>query len=351
MLRFLRLFLALLLSQVLLFVLFLFFVGAFLASRDAPPTIHPGSGLSVYLSGELVEYSTLPTVPFLREEPQTESVILEGLRRAAADPNITGVLLDFEAAALGWGMVQELHQAVLRYRESGKQAWAYGPMLDEVDLYLASACDSVFVPPHGKVFLNGIAFGSMYFRGLLDKAGVRPNVHRIGAYKDAAEPFTRTSMSEESRRQAEWLLDDLWEQLLGGIAAARKLERPALDAALQRGMLSGREAAALGLVDGERQHQDLVARFGHDHGKPRLIAVERYGRARDPAPRPGPGTIAVVHTRGLILAGRHTYSPGPAPSWAPSRWCAICRKRRPTTPWRPSSCASTARAARSWPAT
>src|SRR5262245_53231962 len=86
--RFLRLFLALFVCQVLILTLFLLFVGSALVSHGGgggAPVVHPHSTLSIDISGELIEYATLPSVPFLNEPPASHVEIVEALDRAAHD--------------------------------------------------------------------------------------------------------------------------------------------------------------------------------------------------------------------------------------------------------------------------
>jgi protease-4 len=249
--RFLRLFLAIFLSQLLLFFLFLFLVGAFIGTRGAGPiVVQDNSVLWIHLSGPLIEYPTLPTLPFVNEVPVSQTAILEQLERAANDSHIESVFLDLDFSELGWGMANELRQAIQRFRQSHKPVYVWAPVLDEVGLYLASACDSVFVPPHGKVALNGLAFGAMFYKGLLDKVGVKADIHRIGAYKSAAEPYIRSSLSEPARRNADWLLEAIWNEFRSTVSTDRKLAPGELETALREGMLQPDAAVTAHVIDG-----------------------------------------------------------------------------------------------------
>lgn len=306
--RFLRLFFALFLSQVLLFFVFLFVVGAMVATlAEDEPVLLPHTALVVELYGDVIEYPTLPTLPYLQETPLSQTAILEGLERAAVDSKVDGVLFDLGASTLGWGKATELRGAIERFRGCGKPVWAFGTYLDEMGLYLASACDSVYLPPHGKLALNGLAFGALYYKGLFDKLGLRANVHRIGAYKDAVEPYVRSGMSEASREQAGWLLEEIWGEFQSGVAASRRVEPESLAAALASGTLQPAAAVARGFIDGVRQRQELVDALAGDDGP--VLGMARY-HAISKAPHTSISkTIAVVHTRGLILAGKNSYHP------------------------------------------
>jgi len=309
-LRFLRLIAALVVAQCILFFIALFFLaGAVAFMAEDAPQIEANSALWLRLSGEVIEYPTLPVLPILDEEPLSQHALLEGLHRAAADTRIDGVLLEFDGADLGWAKAAELRAALQRFRESGKQVWAYAPAYTPIGLYIAAACDSVFLPPHGSVLVGGLASGGVYFRDFFDRYGIRPNFHRIGAYKDAIEPYTRRGMSDASREQTARLLDAIWDEFRTTLAHDRKLETEQIAAALERGMMGADEAVSRGLVDAVRHRHDLAARYAGDDGAPRLIAAERYASMRHPS---GSGTgpaIAVVHTRGVITGGKHAYDP------------------------------------------
>lgn len=307
--RFLRLFFALFLSQVLLLFVFLFLLGATVAMfAEDDPVLVPHTALVIELSGDIIEYPTLPTLPYLRETPLSQTAILEGLERAARDPKIDGLLLDVGYSTLGWGKATELRTALERFRESGKPALAFGTYLDEMGLYMASACDSIYLPPHGKLSLNGLAFGALYYKGLFDKVGVRANVHRIGAYKDAAEPYIRSGMSDPSRQQAGWLLDEIWNEFQQGVVGSRRIEAEALATALSSGTLQPTAALESGLIDGVRQRVDLLDNLTVDHGGP-VLDIARYHEISKAPPTTTSKSVAIVHTRGLILSGKNSYHP------------------------------------------
>jgi protease-4 len=307
--RFLRLLLALLLCQILILVFFLFFVASALVSRGGGgvPIVHDHSTLAIEISGELVEYPTLPSVPFLNEPPSSHMDIVDALDRAAHDTHFDSAFLELDFANLGWGMAEELRAAIARFRTTGKHVYAFGTVLDEAAYYVAAACDSVYLPPQGKLALNGLALGAMYFKGAFDKLGVRANTHRIGAYKSAVEPYTRANMSEPARRNAEWLLADLWDEFRGAVARDRKLGPGAIDEVLERGTLQPEEALAARLVDDVRYRQDLAESFETDTGESRLVSVHDYRRTGGGLG--GRPAIAVVHTVGFILSGKNGFNP------------------------------------------
>lgn len=308
-LRFLRLMIALMIGQMALIFLFFIITGALLAARQAPPVLQPRTLLRITLSGEIIEYSTLPEVPLLRRRVLTQTDILEALQGAAEDVRIEGLLVDLDSPQMGWGKAFELHQAILEFRESGKPTWAWGAALEEIDLYIASACDSLFTPPTGIVFANGFGFGGMYLKGTFDLLGIRPNFSRIGEYKSAPETFTHEHMSPAARQENEWLLDDLWNEFTDTIIARRQLDGQGFSEVLRRGMLSAQEAIDLGLIDGKRHLAQLLSLYTDNAGVAQWVSVLDYRRDQEQDPPPDGTTIAVIHTRGMILRGVNGYHP------------------------------------------
>ena len=225
-LRFVRLVVALVIAQTFLtFAGLVVFVSIFMG-RTAPPAFDTNTLLRITLSGEIIEYSTLPEVPILRHREESQTDILEALRDAANDPRIEAVLVDLDTPMIGWGKAFELHQAFLEFRESGKPVWGWGASMEEIDLYLGAACDSLFSPPTGMVQIDGIGFGGTYLKGTFDLLGINANFQRTGPYKSAPESYMRDGMSPEARRENEWLLEDIWDEFVDTFIERRGMDGP-----------------------------------------------------------------------------------------------------------------------------
>lgn len=191
-----------------------------------------------------------PRSLFSREPAQPLLDVLEVLDTAARDSRVDGVLLRLRDCPAGWSKVQSLRRALLRVRERGKPVVVYADGLDAAALLLASAATKIWLPESGSVFLVGLRAESMFFKGLLERLDVRPEFLRQGDYKSGAERFTRTNMSPEAREQMSSLLDDLFDELVEGIAAGRELPVDEVRALVDRGPFDSRTAAEVGLIDG-----------------------------------------------------------------------------------------------------
>lgn len=248
-----------------------------LAARAA---LRPGFWVVVRLRADLDELGR-PHLPFGREEGPRLLDVLETLEAAADDPEVDGVLLRIHGSPRGWSVLLSLRRAILRVRERGKPVAAFAESLDAEGLLLASAATRVWLPESGEVFLVGLRVESFYLRGLLDRLALKPEVVRIGRHKTAGEHFTRGSMSAAEREQLESLAEDLFAELVDGIAEGRGLSSDAVRSLIDRGPYHARSAVRAGLVDGCLYPDEL---------EPELEALTPV----PPDDRPGPRRVSFV---------------------------------------------------------
>ena len=239
-----------------------------------------------------------PHLPFAREVPVSLLEVLETLEAAAADPQVDGVLLRCDGVPAGWSKLLSLRRAVERLRESGKPVAVYAESLDAESLLVATAASAIWIPPSGHVLLVGLSAETFFLRGLLDHLDVRPEVIRIGTHKTAGDRLTRRSMSAEDREQLEALVDDLFAELVDGIASGRKLEPATVRELIDRGPYHARAALEAGLVD---------ACLYPDEVDERLVALS----PPPPQERPGPRRVRLVD--GSLYHGLRAGDPG----WRP----------------------------------
>ncbi|UKI39792.1 MAG: signal peptide peptidase SppA [Alistipes putredinis] len=177
---------------------------------------------------------------------------LNALEYAATDPNIKGLYINLDDwTQVSGAALEELRGAVLQFKSSGKFVVAYGDSYSQMEYYLASAADKVYVNPQGTVDLHGLTMQVMFYKGLLDKLGVEPIVIRHGTYKAAVEPYITDRMSEANREQNKLLAETVWNSMLGEIAASRGLSAESIDEWINTlSITSARVAQEKGLVDG-----------------------------------------------------------------------------------------------------
>ena len=242
----------------------------------------------------------------------TVSGFVDNLRKAKRDSRIKTVLLMPSSLELPyWGKVQELRDAILDFRKSGKRVVAFLEYGGDREYYLASAADRVFLLPSSPLDLSGVASYEVFLRGAFDKVGAYPDFLHVGEYKSAANQLTEKGFTPEHREMTESLNRDMYDQLVRGIAQSRKKSEQDIRAILDQGPFVPDEALRLGLVD-DLAYEDQLAEREPGIGEDDTDRVDGRSYQRiTPASvgfRPR-SRIAVLYAVGTITSGRSTFDP------------------------------------------
>lgn len=150
--------------------------------------------------------------------------ILDALKSAKEDKNISGVFLKTEGPQTGWATLEEIRNQLIDFKKSGKFVVAYGESYSEKGYYVASVADKIYLNPAGGMEWNGISAEYQFFKGTFDKLGIKPEVFRVGEFKSAIEMFSRQDMSEASKKQSSELIAAINGNFLKNISASRKIQ-------------------------------------------------------------------------------------------------------------------------------
>ncbi len=259
------------LTAIVLIVLLLS-LGSLFSQRDTFEMPESGA-LRVALEGSLVDQKTYvdPADMLFNPDLPSETLVYElvqAIEAAASDPRInsmTLVLDDLESA--GMSKIQEVGNAILAFRESGKPVIAVADNFSQQQYLLASYADRILMHPMGIVEVVGISSYNTYMAEALEKLKVDVHVFRTGPHKNAVEPFIANEMSPETREQSQRLIDELWGQYTQGIMQRREISPEDLfkythemDQALLQGDRSlGEIARDLNLVDELVTRDQLMA--------------------------------------------------------------------------------------------
>ena len=215
------------LTMTLFSIISIISIVAMIATVDVSTPIKEKSILRINLSGSLAERSDAnPFASLMGEEGESLSLeeTMQALDKAAKNNNIIGVYLDGGTLDATPGMAQELRQALLKFKESGKWVIAYSDSYSEASYYLSSVADSVLLNPEGNVDFSGLSSQVMFYKDVLEKVGVKMQVFKVGTYKSAVEPFICTEMSPANREQVTSYLLSIWTNMLKDVAGSRNLE-------------------------------------------------------------------------------------------------------------------------------
>ena len=260
---------------------------------------------------------------------QLKETLREGLARldkAAKDDRVAAVILKIDDPTLGWAKVHEFRMAIAAVRAAGKPVYAWVAEPTNGSYMVATACDKIYMPESGTLMLLGLHAEVTFYKNLFDKLDVQADVLRVGEFKNAAEPFTRTEMSAPFRKELEELLDDFYAELVAAIASGRGLEKAAVDHIIDNAPLMAADAKTAGLIDGlayEDALTDIIkddlkagsVKVGKEYGKKKLdadfsglsgfielmnlIAGVEQKTAKTSAPK-----IALIYASGAIMTGK-----------------------------------------------
>jgi protease-4 len=304
-----------------LFLLGFFFLFALSLSSDPTPTVATGTVLKVTLEGNIPERT--PDDPLLQAFSDGPAYDLLDLRsaltKAAVDDRIEGVWLDIKGTAAPWATLEEVRASLAAVRDSGKTVYAssadFG--MSEAEYFVASAADSVFASPIAPFLLNGFQLQQIFFKDGLDRLGIEPQIVRVGEYKGAVEPLTRTGLSEENREQLQLIVENQSRLFVEAVAAARGLDANAFARLMnEEGILTAERAVDEGLLDGLLYPEEVRGLFTGDDGSESgggfgadLTTIDVATYARVPAEdagldASGDGSLAIVYAGGAIQSGK-----------------------------------------------
>jgi protease-4 len=279
---------------------------ALLVRGGRPSAAWPGGAayLSLDVSGEVPEEPSSGLSSFLETRPPSIRALVEAVDRAGRDPAVKGLLLRVGTVDTGWARVQELRDALVRFRRSGKPSWAHLEFAGNREYFLATGCAKIAASPTAFLDVSGVAAEVTFFRGTLDKLGVEAQFEGVGKYKNAPNQFTEKGFTPPHREQMEALVSSLFEQFVRGVAESRGLAEADVRALVDRGPFRATEAKEGGLVD-ELLYRDQV--------EDRIPATGRLDPARyvkgargffDGRPK-----LALVYAVGDIIPGESQTSP------------------------------------------
>ncbi len=314
------------------FVLVIGFVGAIAAmggGEKATAELERGAYVVFDLSTNITDAP--PPIDFgslgvAQDDHLQLRTVTRALRAAAKDERIAGVFITGglrpASYVSGYAALSEVRAGIAAVKAAGKPVLAYLTTATTKDYYLASAASEVAIDPYGVIMMSGLASEPMFYAGAFEKYGVGVQVTRVGKYKSAVEPFTRTSMSPENRDQIQKLLNDIWDGILADIAPSRGTTAAQIQAIVDReGFIRPEQAKDGQLVDRiayrDEVYDELKAKTGRAGSKQpfKQIGVADYARlSKDIADVPakaleaavsgsGKGRVAVVYAEGEIVDG------------------------------------------------
>lgn len=307
--EFLRTFLAVIVAQIVLglwgFLLVVMFL-SFAVSKTA--TVPRDAFLIQTIGGEIPEYAPPMAMSIFDKEPIHHTGILENLEKAGADDRIRGVILEVGVSNLGVAKRGEIRDRIRQVQEAGKPVYAFCRYLSTLDYYMIAGCDSVIFPPEGLLEFHGLAAEAPFFKGTMDVLGIRPNLYRIAEYKSAAEPFLRKNMSKESRENARWLVETVFDDIVAIIAQDRHMSQKEVLGLMEQALFNPQQALESGLLDAVAFWEEIEDLLEDRYGGNTISESDYTEITRKDVGLSGTKRIAIVHAQGVIGGGDNGYA-------------------------------------------
>ncbi|EBU7255490.1 signal peptide peptidase SppA [Salmonella enterica subsp. enterica serovar Reading] len=244
--------------------------------------------------------------------------IVNAIRQAKDDRNITGIVLDLKNfTGADQPSMRYIGKALREFRDSGKPIFAVGENYSQGQYYLASFANKIWLSPQGQVDLHGFATNGLYYKTLLDKLKVSTHVFRVGTYKSAVEPFIRDDMSPAAREADNRWIGELWQNYLHTVSANRQISpqqlfpgaQAIIDGLTSVGGDTAKYALDHKLMDALASSADvekaLTKQFGWSKTENNYRAISYYDYSLK-TPADTGGTIAVIFANGAIMDGEET---------------------------------------------
>lgn len=237
----------------------------------------------------------------------------EAIHRAKTDGDIKGILLNLDIVQGGMASLEEVRDALLDFKKSGKFVVAYHEVCSEKSFYLSSVADEIYLHPQGTLEFNGLSSEVMFYKRLFDKAGIEPYIFRVGSFKSAVEPFFRENFSDSARYQTVSFLNSINGHMISQVAAARGIA-PARLKVISDSMLVHNAPDALrlkmvtklGYFDEVQDYMRGKLGLTKDK-KPSLVSLSDYtdkDQADEQEGKTSGNRIAVIYAEGDIVTGK-----------------------------------------------
>lgn len=302
------------LAVVVFSILAIITVAGIVGSSDSEPSIKDNSIFVLNLKGDLNEQSNDdPLSKLMEDDYKTYGLndILSSIEKAKENKSIKGIYLNPAFLNTSFASLEEIRNALLDFKKSGKFVISYADQYTQSMYYLASVADTLIANPMGTITWHGLSSQPIFYKDLLDKLGIKVQVFKVGTYKSAVEPYISNEMSPANREQVDVMLNSIWSRLLSDVSVSRKISADSLDSYANKIMelQPASEYLKYGLAD-KLMYKDQVISYlksltdCDESSNLRTVGLEDMINIKNSTPKDKSGNaIAVYYAEGEIGGG------------------------------------------------
>ena len=309
--------LAVIVGTFLVFFLWIFILLGIAGSMEKSVAVHPESILKIDFSEVLTDAPSsdpLAGIDLMTLQTTRQLSLFKALRAieaAGADDRIKGIYLRMNGGGgvTGSALLEELREALLEFKQSGKFIVAYNETYSQGQYYLASVADKIYLQPEGGMEWSGLASDVMFYKGLLDKLDLRAEVFRPTAckYKSAVEPFILDKMSAANREQMQALVNSMWGTISSAVCESRGIDSVKMRRITDNLQVTlPEEALEYGFVDSllyEDQMEDVFAELGVSDDYDFITLGDYASQVGADLKNISADQVAIVYADGQIVDG------------------------------------------------
>jgi protease IV len=304
-------------SSLIMFFILAGIIGALVATGNTPVVVKPNSILKLTLDKPIVDRTQNNPLAGLNfhglGKPKQDGLndILDNIKKAKNDKNIKGIYLEITVIPAGIATIEEIRNALIDFKKSGKFILAYADFYTQRSYYLSSVADQIYMNPKGGIEFLGMRSQMMFYKGTFEKLGIEVQVFKHGKFKSYPEPYVNDKMSVENKLQISQLLNSIWDYALNGISKQRGITVNNLNSLADRMVLMDADSCiANKLVDSlfykDQINDKLIKLSGQSAKEPEFISLAKYERVQSSQGDNGKAkfNIAVVYAQGDIVMGK-----------------------------------------------
>lgn len=305
-------FLALVLFFGIIFLIFFGIAGALMS--DKVVNVESNSVLVIDLSNTFKERKMEDPFAELSGEESAPvlSTAIKLIQKAKEDSMIKGIYIVAKDNPNGFATSQELINALESFKASKKFIIAYGDYISQKAYAIAQVADKIYCNPKGMFQWQGLSVEYVFFKNLIDKLEIKPQIFYAGKFKSATEPFRATQMSDPNKEQTSVWLEDIYGEMIAQVSKSRKINQDTLRSYASRYAIDVPERAVeLGLIDGVKYDDEVKDEIRKRLGlsKTDKIGFVSLSKYKDAVSLVGPYSkdkIALVVADGEIIYGKGT---------------------------------------------
>ncbi len=298
----------------LLLIIITIIIIAVVYSKEEEYTFKENSVLQLNLNGEIKErgvtnhFGNLNLGPLMPKAGVGLNDILANLKKAKADKDIKGIYLEISEPVAGFATLEEVRNALLDFKSSGKFIYAYSEVYSQKAYYLASTASKLFLNPQGALEIKGLSSQMLFFKNMLEKLNVEVQIFRHGKFKSAIEPFMLDKMSEANRAQVETYLGSLWNHMITGISKSRAVTVTEINTMANDLLIrTPEDAVKYKLVDELKYEDEVFSTIKKtinltENDKISFVTLDKYTHAPDVVVK-SKNKIAIIYAVGEIVSG------------------------------------------------